>query len=294
MGIVRRSLGVGTLLLSVLGLIFCLAGIIGIGMAKNQVEAVGEVVLEAADDSLAFVDDKLDRAKQVLSRSREPIRLLSRAAERLQRKEPATRKEVTSLLQTLDEKVFQELKSAQSWLDSAHAVAAGVGRVSQAVASSEYAASHQDTVGTAMAQRVQEFSESVADILAKLQAIREELVQLRDTRAAAREVAVRIVARLADLETRLNNLTTRIETLDGRLAETRGNVGDLSQRLPWWTGIGALVLSVLPLWFGVSQVIMIGHGWRLIRGQLKGKPRPNCISSQGSIYRRQADNGDKT
>ena len=147
MGILRRSLGVGTLLLSVLGLILCLAGIVGIWIVKSRVEAVGEAVLGAAEDSLAFVDDKLDRVKQILNKSQQPVGLLSRAAERLQRKEPEAKKEVTSLLQTLDEKVFQELKSAQSWLDSAHAVAVGVGRVSQTVVSSEYAASHQDTVG---------------------------------------------------------------------------------------------------------------------------------------------------
>jgi len=266
MGIVRRSLGVGSLLLSVLGLILCLAGIVGIWIVRSRVEAAGEAVLGAAEDSLAFVDDKLDRVKQILNRSQEPVGLLSKAAKRLQRKDPEAKKEVTSLLLTLDEKVFQELKTAQSWLDSAHAVAVGVGRVSQAVVSSDYAASHQDTVGMAMAQRVQEPSESVAEILAKLQVVRQELIQLRDTAGVAREVAIRIMTRLVDLETRLNHLASRIERLDARVAETRDDVGDLKQSFPWWTTVVALVITLFLVWLAVSQAVMVRQGCRLARG----------------------------
>jgi chromosome segregation ATPase len=268
MGIVRRSFGVATLLLSILGLTVCLAGIVGVWMVKSRVEAVGEAVLGAADDSLAFVDEKLDRVKQILNKSQEPVSLLARAAERLHRQEPEAKKEVTSLLQTLDEEVFQELKSAQSWLDSAHALAVGMGRVSETLVSSEYAASHQDTVGMATALRLQESSESVADILAKLQVLREELVQLRDKAVVAREVAARIVARLVDLETKLDHLASRIEKLDVRVAETRDDVGDLKQSVPWWTTAVALVLTLLPVWFAVSQIVMAQQGWRLIREAL--------------------------
>lgn len=123
----------------------------------------------------------------------------------------------------------------------------------------------QDTVGMAMAMRLQESSESLAEILAKLQVVREELVQLREKRVVAREVAVRIVARLADLETRLNRLASGIERLDARVAETRDDVGKLRQSFPWWTTVVALALTLLPVWFAVSQIVMARLGWRLIR-----------------------------
>ena len=122
MAIVRRSLGLGTLLLSILGLTVCLAVIVGVWMVKSRVEAVSDAALEAADQSLAFVDDKLGRVEEILKRGQQPVTLLSTAAERLQRQEPEAKEEVTSLLRQLDDTVFQELKSAQSWLDSAHAL----------------------------------------------------------------------------------------------------------------------------------------------------------------------------
>ena len=265
MAIVRRSLGLGTLLLSILGLTICLAVIVGVWMVKSRVEAVSDAALEAADQSLAFVDDKLGRVEEILKRGQQPVTLLSRAAKRLQRQEPEAKEEVTSLLRQLDDTVFQELKSAQSWLDSAHAVAVGVGRVSEAVVTSDYAATRQDTVGMALAERLQQSSESVAEILAKLQSLREEIVQLRDTAVVSREVAARLVARVVDLEEKMNRLSSGIEKLDVQVAEIRADVADLKRKVPWWTTVAALLLTLLPVWFAISQVVTALQGWRLIR-----------------------------
>ena len=76
-----------------------------------------------------------------MDKSQQRVGGLSRIAERLKNVEADASKECRPLLQTLDE-VFDELKSAESWLDTSHAVASGVSRVSDAVVSSEYAASN--------------------------------------------------------------------------------------------------------------------------------------------------------
>ena len=266
MTIARRSLGFGTLLLSILGLTVCIAVIVGVWMVKSRVETVSDAALEAADRALAFVDDKLGRVEEILKRGQQPVTLLSTAAERLQRQEPEAKEQVTSLLRQLDDTVLQELKSAQSWLDSAHAIAVGVDRVSEAVVTSDYAATRQDTVGMALAERLQQSSESVAEILAKVQSLREDLAQLRDTAVVSREVAARLLARAVDLEERMNRLATGIEQLDVRVAEIRTDVVDFMQRVPWWLTVAALLLTLLPVWFAVSQVVTALQGWRLMRG----------------------------
>ena len=230
MAIARRSLGLGTLLLSILGITVCLAVIVAVWGVKSRVEVVSDAALEAADQSLAFVDDKLGRVEEILKTGQQPVTLLSRAAERLQRQEP------------------------------------GVDRVSEAVVTSDYAATRQDTVGMELAGRLQEASESVAEILAKFQSLREEIVQLRDTAAVSREVAARLVARVVDLEEKMNRLATGIEKLNVRFSEIRVDVGDLKQKVPWWTTAAALLLTLLPVWFAISQVVMALQGWRLMRG----------------------------
>ena len=128
MAIARRSLGLGTVLLSILGLTVCLAVIVGVWMVKARVETVTNAALEAADRTLAFVDEKLERAEEILKRGQQPVASFSKAVERLQRQEPEGKEKVRSLVRQLDETVCQELKSAQSCLDSAHAIAVAVDR----------------------------------------------------------------------------------------------------------------------------------------------------------------------
>ena len=118
----------------------------------------------------------------------------------------------------------------------------------------------------ALAERLQQSSESVAEILAKVQSLREELAQLRDTAVVSREVAARLLARAVDLEGRMNRLASGIEKLDVRVSEIRVDVGDLKQGIPWWTTLVALLLTLLPAWFAISQVVTAFQGWRLIRG----------------------------
>ncbi len=216
MAILERSMGFGTILLSVLGLLLCVGGIFGIWMGKNRVDAVGTAVFGNVEEAMAFVDIKLDRVKQAVEKSRQRVSGISRIAERLKNAEADARKDCEPLLQAVDE-IYQQLKSAESWLDSSHAVASGVSRVSEAVVSSDFAASRKDSVGVAVAVELQEFADRVADALAKLQVVRHELIELRDSGKLAREVAVGILARVADLDGRLANMAARIEKVNARV-----------------------------------------------------------------------------
>ena len=262
MNIVRRLAGHGTLLLAVLGLFLCIVGIVGVWVGKSRVDPFGTAVFGTADEALGFVDIKLDRVKQVLERSRHRVSDMSKIAERLNSAEANARKECEPLLKTLEE-VYQELKSAESWLDSSQALASGVSRVSEAVVSSDYAASHQESVGLTVARQLQACADALTDAIAKLQAIRVELIELRDTGKLARKAAVGIIARVADLDGKLASMCARIEKLDARVATTRASCADLGQRFRWWTLVAAVVVTVILAWFGISQIVMMGCGWRL-------------------------------
>ena len=264
MAILKRSIGLGTVLLALIGLLLCIGVTIGVWLVKNRVDAVGTAVFGTADDAFAFVDTKLDRVKQVVEKSRQRVSGISRIAERLKNAEADARKDCEPLLQALDE-VYQELKSAESWLDSSQAVASGVSRVSEAMASSDFAASRQDSVGVALALELHDFADTVADALARLQAMRSQLIELRDSGKLARDIAAGIIARLADLDGKLANMVARIEKLDARVGATKARCSDLGQKFSWWIVFGAVMVSAVLLWFGFSQVVMMGYGWRIMR-----------------------------
>ncbi len=263
MTVVRRSAGLGTLLLSVLGLLLCVAGTFTLWAGKSGLDRIGVALFGATDEALAFVEVKLDKVKQAVDSCQQRVTGVSRLAERLRNAEADVRKECEPLLQTLDA-VFDELKSAESWLESGHAVANGVSRVSEAVVSSKYGTARQDSAVVAVASEVQEFSEAVADELAKLQAMRQELIELRDKGKLTREIAVGIVVRVADLDGRLANLSARIGKFEAEVRTTRTASIELGQRVRWWTTIAAVTFTVVLLWFGISQIGMMKFGWQLV------------------------------
>ncbi len=268
-----RLIGLGAVLFSVVGLLVCLAGIVGVWTVKSRVNAIGNAAFSAADGSLAFVDAKIDRVKEALDKSRQRVGWISKAAERLRDVKADARKEREPLLQALDE-VFQQLKAAESWLDSCNAVASGVSKLSEAMVTSEYAASHEDATGIAIAQRIQELSVAVTDALANVQSVRQELVDLRDTGKVAREVVATVVAHVVDLDGKLANLSARLENVGSKVTQAKASVDALHQRLHWWTAFAAVALTILLTWFGISQIGMMGHGWRCFRSGLKSAAAP--------------------
>ena len=265
MNAIRRSAGLGIILLASAMLILCLAGIVCVWLAKSRVDAIGDGIFKAADSSLQFMDEKLDRIENAFKNGNMRIGLISNAVNQLPEKGSEIKTETISLLKSLDEEVFEPLKSAETWIDSTRAAAVGVGKISEAVVTSEYAATHKDSMGVAMAERLQSCSESLVEMLTTLEEVRQGLIDIRDNMASARRIAARVVARLAQIETRMANLCRRIEMVHAGIIEMKGAVSDLSDRFQWWTMLGAVLLSLLLAWFAVSQIGMIERGLPLVR-----------------------------
>jgi hypothetical protein len=267
MNIIRRSAGSGVVLLASVVLVSCFAGMIGVWHVKSRMDVLWDKVFDAADNSLAFMNAKLDRIDGAFKSGQTRVGLLSKAVDRLPPRESEAKARVASLLKTLDEELFERLKSAQTWLDSAYAAAVSLGRLSEAVVSSKYADSHQEALGVAMARQLQDVSEAVVGILNTLKEVRQRLADIRDNVASARRIASIIVARLADSEKRLANLCARIETFRARLAEMNGQITAARNSFQWWTTFAAILATALLAWLAVSQISMALHGWSFAKKQ---------------------------
>jgi hypothetical protein len=102
MNAIRRSAGLGVILLASVVLIICLAGIIGVWITKSRVDVVGDKVFDATEGSLAFMDEKLDRIETAFRNSHRRVELFSRGVNRLPQKDDEIKAKATSLLKTLD------------------------------------------------------------------------------------------------------------------------------------------------------------------------------------------------
>jgi uncharacterized protein YukE len=258
----RRVAGIGILLLAVLGLLLCLGGTAGAWFIKSRVGAVGDAVFGTADVAFGFVEEKLELVKRGLEGSRESAEKLSRIATRLRIEETDVRQECELLLQFLDTS-HQHWQAAGSWLDSAEVLASGVGRVTEALVSSDFVASRQDSTGVAAARDVQAYADSVADVLAKVQSMRGELIERRDSGALAREAVLALADRVIELERAMDQLAVGLEKVAAKVAAARTASAEQGRRFHRWTLAATLVASLLPVWFGISQTVMMAHGWRM-------------------------------
>jgi chromosome segregation ATPase len=249
-----------------------MAGTAGAWVGKSRLDTVVAALFGTADEAFDFIDTRLDRVNQRLDRSRQRVGGLSSLAERLKTAEADLGAEFEPLLQTLDG-VYRELQSAEHWLDSSEAVARGVNRVSEAMVSQAAASRGEESEGHApagmTAKRVAEFSADVADALARLQVMRQELMDLRDKKALRREFAGAILTRVAELDARLANVSARIDAFNAQVATARASCVDLGRSVHWWITFATLMLTFFLLWFAASQIGMMQYGWRLVRCSAK-------------------------
>ena len=257
----RVVVGNGIVLLAVLGLMLCLGGIAAAWMLRSHVDTVGDAVFGAADEAFGFVEGKLAGVKEGLERSRQSAGSLSRIAGRLKNAGTEVQQEWEPLLQNMDE-VRQRLQSAQSWLDSAEALARSVSRVSETLAASDFAASRQESTAVAASREVRAFADSVADALDQLQAMRGRLVELQNSGVVAREAVLALIEHVTALEQLVDRLAGRIEGVGAKVAEARTTCAGQARRFRRWTLLATLAASVLPVWFGLSQIVVMAYGWR--------------------------------
>jgi len=143
----------------------------------------------------------------------------------------------------------------------------GVSEISEAVVSSDYAASHEDSMGVAMVGQLQDVSEAVVEILTSLKEARQGLIDIRGDVLSARRIALMIVARLVQVEKRMANLCGRIETFHARVVEMKGEIAAMRGNYHWWTMFAAVALTFLLTWLAASQIGMVLHGLSLTKRQ---------------------------
>jgi len=263
MSAIRRSAGFGALLLSIIGLLLCAAGVISVWICKSRADTVTAAAFGTADEAFVFLEDKLARVNQTLSSSRQRVNGMAGLAERLKTTGADLSTEIEPLQQTLDD-VYDELRSAEHWLDSCQAIAGGVHSVSAAIVASEENATRNESTNVTAA-KVAKFSAEVSDALAKLQIMRQELVNLRDKKTLAREFAVGMTARVTEFDAKLVNVSTKIEVFSTQVSKARAACVALGRRVHWWIAFATTMLMLACVWLGVSQIAMIYFAWHFAR-----------------------------
>jgi len=117
MTITRRLAALGIVLLPVIGLIVCMAAIVGIWVGKTRFDLVVAALSGTTVKVLCDVEVQLDRARQALKESQQRVSDLSSIAERLKTAESFSSEECEPIIQSVDD-LLDDLRLAGSRLES--------------------------------------------------------------------------------------------------------------------------------------------------------------------------------
>jgi hypothetical protein len=264
MPIIRRILCLMALALGFVGVVVCVAGLPGVWVIGSRVQQVVDNAFAAIDDSLLRVDGRIAQTQESVEAAKVTTEGMEQTLRDWTKREAGER--VRSRLE-LDEKAEQlsnRLRQVDDWLEFSESSIRLAQRALELV----------ESIG------VPAKSQAAGRLMGELASLRTQLTQTMDAvgRIAERtselgdekprkerldqvvQIAVKAVATLGSMESRLANARDR-------LSELRTWTQDLETRVHRWLLIGAIGVSLLIAWMAAGQYFLCRHGWKQLMGR---------------------------
>jgi hypothetical protein len=254
----NRLIPLFALLLGVLGVVVCAAAIVVVWSTVSRLSRTNERVFDRIDVSLAAVRDRILGAQKRVQESKITTEDIGNSVRNWTQEKTSER--IASRLE-VEKKAAQlatDLRQADLWLETSEASILGVQQVFETASS----------LGAPV-------DEGVADtLLEKLGLLRGRLKQSTETADAIREnmakmaagetpderisqvaqLALRIVATLGDIDTRLGNFAER-------LADTQTKGQNVKNKTHFYIVAAEISAVLFTAWMAAGQVFMCRHGW---------------------------------
>lgn len=67
------------------------------------------------------------------------------------------------------------------------------------------------------------------------------------------------------LNQQMNRLQEQVVAVDGVIEQTQADVADMKRKVPRWINLASLLVTLLFLWFGAAQYVLLRACWRALR-----------------------------
>jgi hypothetical protein len=251
-----RLVGLVVLVLSAVGIVACLAVVVGVWWFERQAAQKVEMIATQLDDGVRRLSSAAERVRRALEKAREDVDEVNKqasAARGVREGDRATNRLVRKLIQ---ERVGPQLNNLDGRL-------ATVADASVAVAS--LLRSLQDLPAGQSAgitpEDLDNASQRATELSAALKRLQATIGEGEDA-ADAREVAV--AAR--DVEDVLDRCEATVKDWQSHLNTAPEELARLKARILGWLLLGAVVVTVLAAWFTLAQGSLFVHAWNWCRG----------------------------
>jgi hypothetical protein len=251
------------LVLGAIGLVACLAGLIGIWVVRPSFLHSSVEVLDAADESLNLVDEKTTRADALLKAIRRIVDPVTGKILKLADKGEHTPEDEKEL-QRIEEALARRLGQVDRITGLAETAVAMLNRTPQLTRSLRLP-TLQGAGGGAPAETSQASSSALSRLAKALEEIRAKFAKFRKDKQAQKKVAAAVVRLARKVDSELNIVESKLERVRQKAAELGTEVTDLRTTVPTWTNWAAVIGSVVLVWMGLGQLVLSRRGWDFLR-----------------------------
>jgi chromosome segregation ATPase len=231
-----------------------------------QAEAVSQVT--HIEEGLGELQPLVQRASEFVEQARQQVGSLSKAVSAIRRELNEKGTAQTVVAKAAEAKFFELVNKAEEWVRSIKQTAdtaQGTLRLVGALSGDR---------GETDSQKIRQTAQKLARISAALKDIAQWLDDLRDRK---------------NLDQSVTRLSKLLEEVGGSLSEAGVDLNDFDQRVQRWQSLVTTTKGDLPFlmnlglwcvtgllgWLALSQVSVLVHGWRLLRG-----PRSDTVPPQ--------------
>jgi hypothetical protein len=256
MKLLRRVVGAIVLILATVGIVCCVAGIVGVWNLRADVARKVEVLDARVEVGMKRVSAAIHSVQLALQKARDDVQRVSKASVDLGA-EPERKRFIGGVLRML---IHQELGPKINDLGGRLATFSdtAVAVVAMLESFQEVPLDQGNGINPDKLKRVTDHAAQLSAALQKLQA----MVGEGDGEFAPQEV----VAAANEVNLILQRCEETVNYWESELDAARQEVARLKARIPVWLTWAAVAVTVLLAWGVVSQMSLVAHAWKWFRG----------------------------
>ncbi|MEM7535319.1 MAG: hypothetical protein AAF639_24290 [Chloroflexota bacterium] len=235
MTIMKRILSLIGLILGVIGMLLCLAVIIGAWWVNPPITNGLLQVFTPIETALAFGDAAVGEFNEFVADTQTQVTAVTDA------------KPIATALEG-------EIQQVAVYVDVANAL---VGSAEQTV--TDVAESVQPGVqGTVISHAVDRLLETLTDVTDTLDAAETLAQEIKDSESLLGD-------EIDALNEQLDALQSGSANVSAVINQTANDVASIKDNVPRWIDLGSLIVTLIFIWFGMAQYFLFRSCWRILR-----------------------------
>jgi len=263
-----KIIGVLLVLAAVVGLIICIAGIVGAWQVRGSVSTNLGQTLDLLDNTLGATGDALGVADQSLGTARESVDMLASTIQTTGKSISDTVPLLDSLTTLVTSDLPETVATTQEALDSAKSSAEMIDTTLTLITAIPLLPLDPYTPKVPLSEALGDVSKSMQPLSDSFTGMENSLNATRDNLVSIDSQIDAIAKNVASINTSLSTAVDVIEQYKGVIDVLRNQVAAAKAGLPQIMNIMAWLFTVVLVWLGLTQVGLLMQGFEMLGMQL--------------------------